>query len=487
MTRLSIGRLPNNKIIINHDKVSRHHAILTIKKDGTMTIMDDKSSHGTKVNGKKITANVEVVINRGDKVLFADKVSLDWHQVPDIKYPENIKKIIKIGKGQGSDYYLNNSDGISRDHAEIIITENKKIYLFDKSQKGTSVNGISINRYEFVPIKKKDKVSFAGKDILDWKKLKAPSSFNHWYITIPASVIAVALAVFFVINSLIDDNPKPKLYDQYKNSIALVYNAYVYKVVINDKTIYFDSNMDYTFDINKVKEPIKITGSAFFVSEDGKLMTNRHVAMPWESDTRNKQNLTNYLNSEFSKNPPSDVEDFVKMLQTLSTLKITGESVFIGIGLVDNHISTNQNDFIPCRLYGSPSDEEIDLAIIQMKDKRLPEQVKNIFDCNDIVETADLTPGTQVHIMGFPFGLKLATTKEGLKINFQSGQISKGADKYLFGFNAGSYHGSSGSPVFNNDGKLIGVCNSGIDEASGFSFGVNAIHAKNLLESTKLK
>lgn len=481
MIKLSIGRERNNKIIINHDKVSGHHAILTIKDDGTITILDDDSTNGTKINGKEIPKKVEVNIKRSDKILFAGEISLDWFQVPDIKYPTNIKKKITIGKGQGYDYQLREHDEISRDHAEILITDDNKLYLMDKSQKGTSVNGFKIDRYKFVQIKKGDKISFAEQDVFDWKKISAPSRINHWYVTIPVAVAVFAVGIFLLINYLIKPDPKIALYERYKNSVALVYNAYVYKVEIKNTTIFFDNNLNYYLDINKVQDPIRITGTAFFVSQDGKLITNRHVAMPWEFDKNGKDKLTKYLNNEFAKNPPSDLEGLVDIIQTLSSIKISGESVFIGIGLIDNHVSTNQGDFIPCQRLDAPSDQEIDLALIQTKDHRLPSQVENIFDCEDIIPTEKLIPGTQVHIMGYPFGLALASSPQGLKLNYQSGQISKAPDNYLFGFNAGSYHGSSGSPVFDEDGRLIGVCNSGIDAASGFSFGVIGKHAKELL------
>ena len=47
-------------------------------------------------------------------------------------------------------------------------------------------------------------------------------------------------------------------------------------------------------------------------------------------------------------------------------------------------------------------------------------------------------------------------------------------EDYKFGFTAPSYHGASGSPVFNKYGKLVGIVNSGIDSSQGFNYAIKA-------------
>jgi len=59
-----IGRKTDNNIIFADTSVSRYHAIIQWKEDGFILI-DNDSSHGTMVNGKKIT---EYKLRNQDKI-----------------------------------------------------------------------------------------------------------------------------------------------------------------------------------------------------------------------------------------------------------------------------------------------------------------------------------------------------------------------------------------------------------------------------------
>jgi pSer/pThr/pTyr-binding forkhead associated (FHA) protein len=54
----SIGRAPNNRIIVHVDRVSRQHAAIKKEDDGTFTLMDLGSSNGTFLNGQRLTRPV---------------------------------------------------------------------------------------------------------------------------------------------------------------------------------------------------------------------------------------------------------------------------------------------------------------------------------------------------------------------------------------------------------------------------------------------
>jgi len=51
---LTIGRSMTNDICVNHDSVSRMHASIVADDDGDVTIVDNESTNGTYVNGKRI-------------------------------------------------------------------------------------------------------------------------------------------------------------------------------------------------------------------------------------------------------------------------------------------------------------------------------------------------------------------------------------------------------------------------------------------------
>lgn len=87
MQIISIGRKPDNQIVINdHSQtVSSYHAIIKVTE--TNIFITDKSTNGTKVNGYKIPKGTEYPINRGDSISFADRFYLDWSKIPQTRKP----------------------------------------------------------------------------------------------------------------------------------------------------------------------------------------------------------------------------------------------------------------------------------------------------------------------------------------------------------------------------------------------------------------
>ncbi len=73
-SEITLGRLPDNTIHIDHGSVSGHHAVLTQEGD-TYTVRDLNSTNGTRINGARIT---QQRLQRGD-VLQAGNISLEYH------------------------------------------------------------------------------------------------------------------------------------------------------------------------------------------------------------------------------------------------------------------------------------------------------------------------------------------------------------------------------------------------------------------------
>ena len=86
-----------------------------------------------------------------------------------------------------------------------------------------------------------------------------------------------------------------------------------------------------------------------------------------------------------------------------------------------------------------------------------------------------------MYTLGFPHGLNLQDSE--VKVFAHSGKITQECTKYSFGFDAASYGGASGSPIFNAKGQLIGVLNSGVSKSQGFNYGIKAIHVIDLLNN----
>jgi hypothetical protein len=68
--RLSIGRHPENVIVLENESVSIYHAEVVVKNGKTL-LRDLKTSNGTKVNRKRIT---EAVLKEGDEIRFGPVV-----------------------------------------------------------------------------------------------------------------------------------------------------------------------------------------------------------------------------------------------------------------------------------------------------------------------------------------------------------------------------------------------------------------------------
>lgn len=82
MKELTIGKLPDNHIVIDNPMVSRHHAKIVMDKGGHFEIVDLGSKNGTFVNGRKVRDAMP--IRPGDRIVVASSSILtDWQRLFD--------------------------------------------------------------------------------------------------------------------------------------------------------------------------------------------------------------------------------------------------------------------------------------------------------------------------------------------------------------------------------------------------------------------
>ena len=74
-------------------------------------------------------------------------------------------------------------------------------------------------------------------------------------------------------------------------------------------------------------------------------------------------------------------------------------------------------------------------------------------------------------------------SEKGIQVLARGGSIIHISNEFQFGFDAASYGGASGSPIFNDYGMLIGVLNSGSAKTQGFNYGIKAKYVKDLIEN----
>jgi pSer/pThr/pTyr-binding forkhead associated (FHA) protein len=67
----SVGRLPDNQVVLRDEHVSRRHCAIVVHRDGRCEVHDVASKNGTLVNGRKIAA--PTALKPGDTLLLCTR------------------------------------------------------------------------------------------------------------------------------------------------------------------------------------------------------------------------------------------------------------------------------------------------------------------------------------------------------------------------------------------------------------------------------
>lgn len=492
MKKLTIGKNPSCDIIIDNPKVSRQHACLTFFDDGTASVKDLNSTNGTFVNGQRISG--DTVLSGSDELKVADSV-VNWRsyksQGGGARHAGG-GNTLRIGRTSDNDIVVSYPE-VSGHHATLTRNFDGSTVLTDNgSTNGTFVNGVRISSQILRP---GDKVTLAGKFPVNWESafggrasgqggtrigsVKKQGLTTTQKIVWSAVAVVIALVVCVVAVKLtikkaqkitapvvaVEETLTPEqVYSKYNKSIVLIYHAYVYQVCIGDEVI-------------DQSDPVIITGTGFFVSEKGDIITNRHVACPWDADKETTEKIRRAYQDKITTgalyvNP--------YLLKYVNDVKVTGSTVKMGIIVNDTRANTT-DDLIGCSFVCAASEEDIDLARLQVNTKTLPAGVSQIVSLQDYASPSEATEGTEVFSMGFPAGFSIGSTPEGIKANCQDGKITQKRGEKEFGHNIPTTGGASGSPIFDNKGRLIGVVYAGYTKTQGYNLAIHAKYAADLL------
>jgi S1-C subfamily serine protease len=211
----------------------------------------------------------------------------------------------------------------------------------------------------------------------------------------------------------------------------------------------------------------RFTGTGFVVSKSGALLTNRHVALPWEDDTSVEALVAEGMEPVLTR--------FIGYLPGIETA-------------------------FPVELL--QASDEADLAVLL---------------CNELVDGTPYLrlsdrppePGDEVIVMGYPTGMRsmLAQTGDRFIAELQQDEsldfwavaerlsrarfIRPLASRGIVGqrsaatvvYDADTTHGGSGGPVLDINGHAIAVNTAIIPEYGGSNFGVPVEYARRLLEA----
>ena len=159
----------------------------------------------------------------------------------------------------------------------------------------------------------------------------------------------------------------------------------------------------------------------------------------------------------------------------------------------NNTFVSKESDFKECVVTNTSDDDDFDLAIIQLKDKKTPESSHvfeistkegdgllnkfSLYDPNKRVKLND-----KLIMIGYNAGIDLAQTSQGIKAQLTIGNVSQAPDMYKILYSIPALAGSSGSPVLDEGGNVVAVNFAGVRNTQSFNFGIPVKALRKLIE-----
>lgn len=521
MRLLKIGRDPSCDIVLQSQRVSSLHAEITILNNGDILLEDKNSRNGTFVMNRPIKPDVQVNIKRGDAIRFAD-VELIWDQVPMPDDNSSYKAIYGIGSNFRNEIQLSGNT-VSRFHATLKIDKKGNAILQDHSKNGTTVNGQRVKFGQKVKVTRKDSVVCGGIPV-NLQQYIGGNPFGYMLKVVASVLLVLSLAtgIWWMFD---DSNVLPRSTKAMENATACVYGGYYVVIEIEDDPFrnlsrnwprkwYAGINSSGNIVVQENKNQLNVfeeyTGTAFFISRDGEMGTNRHVALPWKYLTKQQEEIIRQqmevirrkMSDVLAKSLGKDVnygylslDDAVAWLERYnkSDIKIGGEHAYFGVGLNGTKINSI-NDLHQAQVIAESEDPKKDVALIRLNSRKTPDYIVEMGAIYDIEEARTdertLKPQKEhLTIIGYPLGEAVANkTFNGneLRPTIHKATISKTPDNNEMQIQAVGIGGQSGSPVIDDDHRLVGVLCSGFS-GTEVTYCCNIKHLKDLYEKNKVR
>lgn len=521
MRLLKVGRDSNCDIVLHSDKASALHAEITILNNGDILLEDKNSRNGTFVMNRPIKPGTQVSIKRGDAIRFGD-VELIWNQIPMPEDLSNYKAVYGIGTSMRNDIQIAGNTA-SRYHATLKIDRKGKAFLQDHSKNGSTINGERLNPGQTRQIKRGDAIVCGGVPV---NLAQFIPSNNLLKIIGIAATIAVLVVCGWAAWKYIpwNNSVTPVTTQAMENASACVYGGYYYEINVKDDPFknvikgwpdkwYMGIGPNGKLQVNTSTEglsPLGYTGTAFFISKDGEMGTNRHIAVPWEyRDAEDEENIRQQMekarqatsgnlyellayNVMTGALSAEDANAWLRRYQN-SPLEISGKHAFFGIGLTGSKVN-NQIDLQQAQVIAESGDSKKDVALIRLNSRKTPDYIVKMGAIYDIeharVDERSLKPqDEELTIIGYPMGETVTNeTFDGkeLRPTIHKASLSKTPDDNRIQIQAVGIGGQSGSPVIDKSHRLVGVLCSGF-KGTEVTYCCNIKHLVELYDKNRVR
>lgn len=434
MKSITIGRAQDNDIVLAYDFISAHHARITFQNNGPNEIEDLNSTNGTFVNGNRIKNSL---LQYNDIVKLSELV-IPWQTYIEEKLKENfssnIIKTYTIGRNSENDIVIQN-DLVSGFHACLHITLDQKAIIEDKqSTNGTYVNNAKVQRQL---LNSHDQVRLAKTDFF-WEPILA----SH----------------------LSPKVTKDKPYRKNKNTTIKVLLWVLIGLVVSISAWFLLAHI-FTPSQNTIEAKSVDTLPSFSNLPELVKYAEQSVCVV---ETRNAQGKTLCFGTGF----------FIDKA---------------GIAITNAHVVREGSQWLIKTHKGDVHEVSEMMKINSVYDYA-------IFKVNDVTDftvlpIATTTPlkGEDIFVIGNPQGIESTLTKGivsgckgGTEKDIVNGTFKEGNS--FIQIDVAISHGSSGSPVFNTKGEVVGIATLSFEEAQckNCNFAVNIEMLKEDIDKIKI-
>jgi hypothetical protein len=314
---------------------------------------------------------------------------------------------------------------------------------------------------------------------------------KNWYLLIVFVYLLIACQQAPQFKAAGGKESQGTLFNHFATSVALLENKFYYEVLLMDgQQFYATSTASGELILHLDEEQAKLNarsvyGTAFFISEEGHCVTNRHVLDPEDTFEGMEEKMMASIHSYDLQIPGHSGEIRLlnsEVLQEDSTWEqpihypIAGvqkiEKKYFDLNLtLNDHCENLTKKKLPCTIVKIADDWEIDLAILKIEAKDL-EGIKIQPLSIEEKEIEFMSNDSPIYLLGLQVSLGKQNTISCLNPEIMEGSHYISTHPKVARYKINTLPGSSGSPVVNAKGELLAINFAKTTSLEGWSLGI---------------